>query len=80
MVNVGPTKATVVNVASLYQVNTGLVTVELEAAKVAVVPEQIEVPPVTTTLTAVALGLTTTVTILAPVAAFSQRLLPLTVT
>ena len=38
VVNIGPVKATLVNEASLYQVNTGLVTV-VELALITAVPD-----------------------------------------
>ncbi|MNQ75616.1 hypothetical protein D3C85_904190 [compost metagenome] len=78
--NTGPVNTTVVKVASLYQVNTGLVTVVLVAAKVAAVFAQTEVEPFTVISVATAIGLTVTVTALAFAALFSHLLAPLTVT
>ena len=73
-----PVDIAVVSAASLYQVNTGLVTVVLVAVSVAALPEQ------TVALFAVmsdasAEGLTVTVTALAVAGVFSHLLLPLTV-
>ncbi|MNQ87405.1 hypothetical protein D3C85_1026270 [compost metagenome] len=74
-------KATSVKAASLYQVNTGLVTVVLEAVNVALAPAQNgALFPVTAISAAVAGGLITTVTTLAPAARLSHLLVPLTVT
>ncbi|MNL72127.1 hypothetical protein D3C87_1973880 [compost metagenome] len=74
-------KATVVKAASLYQVNTGLVTVVLLATNLAEFPEQNGASaPATLISVANAGGLTVTVTALAVAAVFSHLLDPLTVT
>ena len=78
--NDGPTKATVVKAASVYQVNTGLVTVVLDAVNVVPEPLHIDVVPVVVRSLATAIGFTVIVTALALAAVFSHLLLPLTVT
>ncbi|MNX43347.1 hypothetical protein D3C86_737910 [compost metagenome] len=78
-VKVGPVNTTLVSEASLYQVNTGWVTVVLEAINITVVPEQIRAL-LTAISAAVANSLTVTVTTLALAGKFSHLLSPLTVT
>ena len=79
MLNVAPTNATEVKAASLYQVNTGLVTVVLVATNAADEPAQIEA-----SLAVTSLALATVVTIIATAfalaAEFSHLLSPFTVT
>ncbi|MNI31578.1 hypothetical protein D3C85_754720 [compost metagenome] len=58
VLNTAPTLTTCVKAASLYQVNTGLVTVVLAAVNTAVPEAHNEVVPVTVTSAAVADGLT----------------------
>ena len=79
MLNVAPTNATEVKAASLYQVNTGLVTVVLVATNAADEPAQIEASLAVTSL-ALATGVTVTIIALPFPAAFSHLLSPLTVT
>ena len=79
VVNIGPVKATLVNEASLYQVNTGLVTV-VELALIVAVPEpQITVGFDSVISAAVATSFTVTVTTFAVDAELSHLLSPLTV-
>ena len=80
VVNTLPTKATDVKAASLYQVNTGLVTVVLLAVNTAATFPQIDLDPVTVTSACTALGFTTTVIGFAVTAVFSHLFVPLTVT
>ena len=81
MLNTGPVNTAVVSAASLYQVNTGLVTVVLLAVNFAEVPEQKGTSaPLTAMSEASAGGLTVTVTTLAFAVVFSHLLSPLTVT
>ena len=80
VVNTAPTKATLVKVALVYQVNTGLVTVVLLAVSTAADPPQIFVDPFTTISLATAIGLTLMVTVAAFTAELSHLLVPLTVT
>ena len=80
VVNVAPTDATLVKAASLYQVNTGLVTVVLLAVKIVLALLQTEVVPLATISLATALGFTVTVTAFALADVFSHLLLPFTVT
>ena len=76
--NEAPVKTTVVSAASLYQVNTGLVTVVLLAVSVAELPEHtVALPAVISEASAE--GLTFTVTNLAFTAVFSHLLVPFTV-
>ena len=75
-----PTNATDVKAASLYQVNTGLVTVVLLAVNTAATFPQIDLDPFTDTSACTAREFTTIVTGLAFAAEFSHLLLPLTVT
>ena len=70
-----------VNAASLYQVNTGFVTVVVVAVSLAVVPAQIgSLAPATLMSEATAGGFTVKVTTLAVAAVFSHLFDPLTVT
>ncbi len=80
VVNIGPVKATLVNEASLYQVNTGLVTV-VELALITAVPDPHTKLGVDKVISAaVAAWFTLTVTTLAVIPEFSHLLSPLTVT
>ena len=80
VVNTLPTNATDVKAASLYQVNTGLVTVVLFAVNTAATFPQIDVDPVTVISVCIALGFTTTVFGFAVTAVFPHLFVPLTVT
>ena len=80
VVNTAPVNTTLLSAASLYQVNTGLVTVVLDAVKVVPEPLHIDVVPVVVISLATAIGFTMIVTGLALAAAFSHLLLPFTVT
>ena len=80
VVNIGPVNATLVSDASLYQVNTGLVTV-VELALITAVPDPQMVAGVDKVISAcTAAVFTFTVTTLAVMAEFSHLLSPLTVT
>ena len=79
VLKVAPVNTGVVKAASLYHVNTGLVTVVVLATKLADEPAQI-VASAAITSVAEATGLTTTFTDLAVAALFSHLLSPLTVT
>ncbi|MNR00424.1 hypothetical protein D3C85_1161950 [compost metagenome] len=79
--NTGPVKATSVRSASLYQVNTGLVTVVLLAVNLAFVPAQNGVLfPAIAISAAVAGGFTVIVTTLALAGSLGHLLSPLTLT
>ena len=79
VVKIGPTKATLVNEASLYQVNTGFVTV-VELALIVAAPEPQMIAGLETVISAaVATSFTVTVTTLAADAELSHLLLPFTV-
>ena len=80
VVNEAPVNTTLVSAASLYQVNTGLIIVVLEAVNVVPEPLHIDVVPVVVISLATALGFTIIVTALALAAVFSHLLLPFTVT
>ena len=80
VVNTAPVNTTLLSAASLYQVNTGLVTVVLDAVNVVPEPLHIDVVPVVVISLANAIGFTIIVTGLALAAVFSHLLLPLTVT
>ncbi|MNQ75618.1 hypothetical protein D3C85_904210 [compost metagenome] len=73
-------KLMLVKAASLYQVNTGLVTVGDVALNTAGDPAQATVLPLRIISVEVAKGLTVTVTTFASAAPFSHLLAPLTVT
>ncbi|MNI31579.1 hypothetical protein D3C87_1346990 [compost metagenome] len=75
-----PVFTTVVKAASLYQVNTGLVTVVLVAVKVTVEPPQMVLVPVKLISVGPATGLTVTVTSFALPGLFAHLFVPLTVT
>ena len=76
VVKIGPTKATLVNEASLYQVTTGFVTV-VELALIVAVPEPQMIAGLETVISAaVATSFTVTVTTLAADAELSHLLLP----
>ncbi|MNQ75617.1 hypothetical protein D3C85_904200 [compost metagenome] len=80
VVNIGPLNATLVSEASLYQVNTGLVTV-VELALITTEPEPHTLAGVDKVISAaVAPAFTVTVTTLAVIFEFSHLLSPLTVT
>ena len=79
VVKFGPTKATLVSEASLYQVNTGLVTVVELAASVAVPEPQTKVGADKMMSAAVAASFTFTVITLAVAAELSHLLSPFTV-
>ena len=79
VLNVAPTKATDVSVASVYQVNIGLVTVVVLATNAAEVPWQMLASFAETSAT-LAIGVTVSATAKAPPDAFSHLLSPLTVT
>ena len=79
VVKIGPTNATLVNEASLYQVNTGLVTVVELALIVAVPDPQITAGFDSVISAAVATSFTVTVTTFAVDAELSHLLSPLTV-
>ncbi|MNQ87404.1 hypothetical protein D3C85_1026260 [compost metagenome] len=79
--NTGPVNTAFVKAASLYQVNTGLVTVVLLAVNFAFVPAQNGASlPVMATSAAVAGGFTVIVTTLALAGSLGHLLSPLTVT
>ena len=79
VLNEAPVKAIVVNAASLYQLNIGLVTVVLLAVSVAGLPEHAEVLAVV--MSDASAGVVTfTVTALALAAMFSNLFAPFTVT
>ena len=79
VLKVAPVNTGIVKAASLYQVNTGLVTVVVLAAKPADEPAQMLASAAVTSVTE-ATGLTTTFTDLAVATLFSHLLSPLTVT
>ena len=80
VVNTLPVNTTDVKAASLYQVNTGLVTVVLLAVNTVATLPQIDLNPFTVISACTARGLMIMVTGFAPAAVFSHLLVPLTVT
>ena len=79
VLKIGPTKATLVNEASLYQVNIGLVTVVELALSVTEPDPQTNAGADKVISAAVAASFTFTVITLAVAAELSHRLSPLTV-